>query len=97
MIRVFNQYVSTKALLLMMSEAILIVTSLIAAAALRASVSTLDFGALISAPNIAFQITLILVILQICFITTICMLRVRSVIGVSTCGGFCSLSVPHAS
>jgi sugar transferase (PEP-CTERM system associated) len=67
MIRVFNQYVSTKALLLMMSEAILIVTSLIAAAMLRASASTLDVGALALAPNIAFQITLVLVILQICF------------------------------
>jgi sugar transferase (PEP-CTERM system associated) len=67
MIRVFNQYVSIKSLLLMVIETFLIALSLVCAVKLRFWNNPADLAAYISFPDFAVQIGIVVVVCLICF------------------------------
>ncbi|MBI1791139.1 MAG: TIGR03013 family PEP-CTERM/XrtA system glycosyltransferase [Acidobacteria bacterium] len=67
MIRVFNQYVSTKSLLLILLEAILIALSFVAGAKLRFWNDPVGFEAQTALPEFAFRCLIGAMLLQACF------------------------------
>jgi sugar transferase (PEP-CTERM system associated) len=67
MIRLFEQYISVKSILLMTLESLLIALSLICAAGLRFWTSPLEFEAYVSDSIFPLQLLTVVVIFQICF------------------------------
>ena len=67
MIRVFNQYVSVKSLLLMALESTLVVLSLIAGARLRFWTDPVEFFLYTSSAGFMLQVFTVLVVLELCF------------------------------
>jgi len=67
MIRIFNQYVSPKSLLLMFIEGVLIALALVCGVRLRFWTHPDDIGMVVQFPDIAFQGLMIILIFQLCF------------------------------
>ena len=67
MIRLFNQYISPKSLLLVGLEAVLIALSLVFAVRLRFWNSPPEFAAYMDLPHFAWQTFVVVVMFQICF------------------------------
>jgi sugar transferase (PEP-CTERM system associated) len=67
MIRIFNQYVSPKSLLLVVLENVLIALSLISGAWIRFRNDSAEFQSYIKFPDFAYQILLVILVFQICF------------------------------
>ena len=67
MIRIFNQYVSPKSVLLMLTEGMLIALALLCALQLRFWNSPSELEALVRFPDIAIQAAVIITIIQLCF------------------------------
>ena len=67
MIRIFNQYVSPKSVLLMLTEGMLIALALLCALRLRFWNSPSELEALIRFPDIAIQAAVVITIIQLCF------------------------------
>ena len=67
MIRIFNQYVSPKSVLLMLTEGVLIALALMCSVWLRFWNSPDEIDALVHFPEIALQGLMVIVIFQLCF------------------------------
>src|SRR6266567_646268 len=67
MIRIFNQYVSPKSLLLMFIEGLLIAVALLCGVRLRFWTHPDEVGLVVQFPDIAIQGLLIVLIFQLCF------------------------------
>ncbi len=67
MIRIFNQYVSPKSLLLMLIEGVLIALALICGIQLRFWTHPDDVGTVVQFPEIAMQGLMIVLVFQLCF------------------------------
>jgi sugar transferase (PEP-CTERM system associated) len=67
MIRVFNQYVSTKNLLLVVQEAILIFLGLTIGAGFRFAANTSEFRNYTQMPKFALEAVIVVVVVQVCF------------------------------
>jgi len=67
MIRIFNQYVSPKGVLLMFTEGVLIALALLCAVRLRFWNDPSEIGTLLHFPDIAVQGLVIIIIVQLCF------------------------------
>jgi len=67
MVRVFNQYVSVKSLLLILLEGILIVGGLLCGAKLRFLGNVAEFYDFVQLPNFGEQVLIIVIAVQICF------------------------------
>ena len=67
MIRIFNQYVSPKSLLLMFIEGVLIALALVCGVRLRFWSHPDEIGMVVQFPDIAFQGLMIILIFQLCF------------------------------
>jgi sugar transferase (PEP-CTERM system associated) len=67
MIRILNQYVSPKSLLLIALEGVLIVAGLLCGARIRFLGSAIEFNAYVQAPQFVLQLVLFVVTFQVCF------------------------------
>ncbi len=67
MIRVFNQYISPKSIVLMALEGLLIIASLWSAAKFRFWADPLAFSAYVDAPGFLLQALTVVLVLEICF------------------------------
>lgn len=67
MVRIFNQYVSLKSLLLMVVESLLIALSLVCAVKLRFWNSPVELAAYVVFPDFAVQIAIVVIVCMVCF------------------------------